>query len=213
MKLYAISGLGVDSRLFKHLTLNVELIPIEWIKPFKDEPIEHYALRLAEGINTNEEYGILGVSFGGLIATEISKKLQPKFTVLISSAETKQELRPIYTKFGTLGIIPKIPVSWFKIPKFPCTYIFGTKNKDLLYPILEDTDPYFAKWAIHALITWKNTTRLNSVLKISGDNDKLLPANKHTNTSLIPNEGHFIIADRANDVSKRINDYISLNFD
>lgn len=213
MKLYAISGLGVDSRLFKYLQLNVELIPIDWIVPFKNEPIEQYALRLAECINTNEDYGILGVSFGGLIATEISKKLDPKFTVLISSAETYQELRPIYTKFGQLGLVNKLPVSWFKIPKFPATYIFGTKNKELLYPILDDTDPYFAKWAIQALITWKNTTRLNTVLKISGGNDKLLPANKHLNTLLIPKEGHFIIADRAQEVSNRINTYISLNFD
>ncbi len=209
MKLYALSGLGVDSRLFKHLDINYELIPIEWIEPLPDESIDSYTKRLSQPINTSEEFGILGVSFGGIIATEMSKLLEPKLTVLISSAETKHELRTIYRFLGYLNIIKYIPISWFKIPKFPSLYIFGTKNKALLYPILEDTDPKFAKWAINTLLIWKNNTKLKEVLKISGSHDKLLPANKHSNIVLIPNEGHFIIADRAKKVSQLINTYIS----
>ena len=209
MKIYAFSGLGVDSRLFKYLDINCELIPIEWIPPFTDEPLDSYINRISKPIHTDEDFGILGVSFGGLIATEISKVLQPKFTILISSAETKDELRPIYGWIGSIGLVNWIPKTWFKIPKFPATYLFGTKNKALLYPILDDTDPHFAKWAINVLVNWKNTTRLNKVLKLSGGNDKLIPTSNHQNTIILPKEGHFIIADRAKDISKYINTYIS----
>lgn len=209
MKIYAISGLGVDSRLFKYLTLEHELIPIEWIKPQPKESIENYAQRLSQSINTKEDFGLLGVSFGGLIATEISKQIQPKFTILISSAETKTELRSWYGWVGKLNMVNKIPLSLFKIPKFPACYLFGTKNKTLLYPILDDTDPYFARWAIDALVTWKNTTRLQPILKISGKDDKLIPAEHHRNTTVLPHKGHFIIVDQAKELSKRINRFIN----
>ena len=65
MKIYGISGLGADQRVFKYLKLDCEFIPIDWITPLKRESIENYALRLAQVIDTNEAFGILGVSFGG----------------------------------------------------------------------------------------------------------------------------------------------------
>ena len=83
MKIFAISGLGADKRVFKYLILEHDLIPIEWIKPKEKEPIIEYSKRLIKeyGIGNEQEFGILGVSFGGLIATEISKLTKPKFTI------------------------------------------------------------------------------------------------------------------------------------
>lgn len=85
MTLYAISGLGADERVFQYLKLEHELIPIPWLTPENGEPIEWYAKRMAAKINTEEEFVILGVSFGGLVAVEMSKILKPTITVLISS--------------------------------------------------------------------------------------------------------------------------------
>ncbi len=71
MKIYAISGLGADERVFKYLTINYELIPVKWIRPKHKETIHSYSKRLIEeyGIGQETNYGIIGVSFGGLIAT------------------------------------------------------------------------------------------------------------------------------------------------
>ncbi|MGB0839278.1 MAG: hypothetical protein ACPGXL_04005 [Chitinophagales bacterium] len=33
MKLYGISGLGADQRVFQYLNLDCELIPLDWIEP------------------------------------------------------------------------------------------------------------------------------------------------------------------------------------
>jgi len=148
MKIYAISGLGADERVFDFLKLNCNLIPIDWITPKKNEPIEKYAIRLAEVINQNEPFGLLGVSFGGLIATEISKKLNPKITILISSAETKNELRNIYSLFGKTNIVNLIPQKLFNLPKGIAYFLFGANKKELLKNILDATDLSFTKWAI-----------------------------------------------------------------
>ena len=46
MRIFAISGLGADERVFKYLNLNCEIIVIQWITPFKKEKIRDYAKRL-----------------------------------------------------------------------------------------------------------------------------------------------------------------------
>lgn len=210
MKIYGISGLGADKRVFQFLKLDCELIPIDWIMPLKNEPIENYALRLAKVIDTDEEFGILGVSFGGLIAVELSKKLNPTLTILISSAETNKELRLIYRLFGKTGIVNWIPKEFFNPPKFLAHWIFGTRRKKLLNAILDDTDLVFAKWAIQELLTWKNVEKIaNPCLKISGTKDKLIPPNNAKNINLIKNGEHFMIADKAVEISQIINNELN----
>jgi len=209
MKLYGISGLGADKRVFEYLTLDCTLIPIEWIEPLKNETIENYSIRFSKLINKEEDFGIMGVSFGGLIATEISKKLNPKLTILISSAETNTELRKIYRIVGKTKLLKTIPQFLFDPPRIIANWIFGAKNKKLLNQILDDTDLKFAKWAVNELANWKNNEMVsNPILKIGGTNDKLIPPKKDTNHKLIDKGEHFMIVDRANELSQIINEQI-----
>jgi len=206
LKVYGISGLGADKRVFDFLTLDFDFIPIDWITPEKNESIENYSKRLSHVIDTENDFGIIGVSFGGLIATEISQILKPKITILISSAHTKNELRPIFKWFGKTGLINLIPTSLFDPPRLIAKYLFGVKDSKLLNDILDDTDLSFAKWAVEKLINWKNTTQLKNVIKINGTNDKLIPPRGNTKMELIDKGGHFMIVDRANEISDIIND-------
>jgi len=209
MKLYGISGLGADKRVFEFLTLECELIPIEWIEPLKNETIENYAIRLSKSINKKEDFGIMGVSFGGLIAIEISKRLNPKLTILISSVETKWELRTIYRIIGKTKLLKLIPQFLFDPPRIIANWVFGAKKKKLLHQILDDTDLKFAKWAVNQLTNWKNGEKLsNPILKIGGTNDRLIPSKKDNNQRLIDKGKHFMIVDRADEISLIINEEV-----
>ncbi len=210
MKLYAISGLGADQRVFQYLTLHCEFIPIDWIAPEKNEPIEHYALRLSEVIDKSGPFGILGVSFGGLVATEMSKHLKPAITILISSAETRDELAGFYRLAGNINLLRFIPRQLFRPPMPLINWLFGTKKKELLKKIIRDTDLGFAKWAVQELIRWKNREKLAHCLKISGTKDRVMPPTKSDNTVLIPGGTHFMIVDRAREISDLINEKIHL---
>jgi len=207
MKIYGFSGLGADKRVFKYLSLEHQLVPIEWIEPKEKESIEQYSIRLSKVINKEEKFGILGVSFGGLIAVEISKVLKPEVTILISTAETKNDLRPIFKIVGSLGILKLIPAKFFDPPRFLAKWVFGTKNNGkLLDEILNDTDLNFAKWAINELANWKNINKLqNRVLKIGGTNDKLMPIGNQKSTIKILQGEHFMIIENAKEISKIIN--------
>ena len=209
MKIYAISGLGADERVFNFLTLNQELIPLKWIKPEKNESIESYSERFAKyyDLDKEDDYIILGVSFGGLIATEISKLFKPKMTILISSAETKYELNTIALLIGKSGLTNILPKKLFDFPRKFAQFLFGTDKKELLNSILNDTDLDFAKWAVKELVNWKNTTKLERVLKIGGSKDKLLPP-KDDKAIIIENGEHFMIVDKSKEISKIINENI-----
>jgi len=210
MKIYAISGLGADHRVFQQLKLGYELVPVVWLKPKVKETITAYAIRLAQKINTNDKFAIIGVSFGGLIAIEISKILNPVLTILISSAETKSELRTIYSIIGKSKLLQLIPNMFFNPPRIIANWLFGTKEKKLLNAILNDTDLSFAKWAIIELLNWQNDEKLcKPILKIAGTNDKLIPPKTYNNTKLIKNGEHFMIVDCAAEISGIINEALN----
>ena len=61
MKIFAISGLGADKRGFKYLTLDHELIAVEWIKPKMKETIIEYSKRLIEKYKIGEDEEILKI--------------------------------------------------------------------------------------------------------------------------------------------------------
>ena len=103
--IYCISGLGADYRVYDYLNLKYELVHLNWIAPKNKETIESYAFRLSKFIDIREDFYLIGVSFGGLIATEISKIIRPKFLFLISSVHLKSELPLLYRFIGTSNII------------------------------------------------------------------------------------------------------------
>ena len=205
MKIYAISGLGADKRVFQFLKLEHEFIPIDWIDPLKNESIAEYAKRFSSVIDTSEKFCVLGVSFGGLIAVEISKFLKPELTILISSAEIRQELPLIYRILGKTKVVKIIPAKLLNPPRWMAKILFGTKKVALLNEILDDADLKFTKWAVQELSSWKNNQRVEKVLKIVGTKDKLIPLKNEENIELIEGGGHLMIIDNADEVSAIIN--------
>ena len=205
MKLYCISGLGADKRVFDLLKVNHKLIHLDWITPLKNENCIDYSTRLASSIDTTKPFGLIGVSFGGMIAVEIAKQLNSDITILISSTETKHGLRSIYRSLGKTKIINLMPEFCFKIPKPIAYYLFSAKNKSLLADILNDSDLKLTKWSVKQIINWTNTTKIKNCYKIGGNHDRMIPQNTDSNTKIINDTGHFMIVDKADEVSQIIN--------
>ncbi len=205
MKIYGISGLGADERVFQKLDLAYPIIPVKWISPTPKEPLEEYAKRLLVQIDTSAPFCLLGVSFGGIVAVEITKLCSPVHTFLISSVATKNELRSIYKGFGKTNLITLLPSKAFDIPRGIASFLFGTSEKQLLSDILDDTDPTFTKWALSELTNWNNEVKINCT-KIGGSKDKLLPPAQ--SDIIIEGGEHFMIVDRAIEISEIVNKHL-----
>lgn len=209
MKIFTVSGLGADSRVFNYLELNAELVHIEWIEPLNKEKIDAYAKRLIVKYNLEkeEELIILGVSFGGLVAVEMSKQLKPKLTIVIASALTNSELPFVLKLVRETKIIDWIPLFLLDPPRSLAHYFFGSKNRQLLNEILDDSDLNFTRWAIREVVNWSNQTVISPVLRIDAEKDRIF-SRKGENAHEIKRAGHFIIVDNGRDISKIVNNHL-----
>jgi len=209
-KLYCLSGLGVDHRAFRNLHIeDVEHVHIPWIEPLQNETLSAYAKRLFESANLPENYDLIGVSFGGMIAQEFEKIGKPQSLFLVSTISDASELPGLFKVGGRLKIHKIIPTAFLKHANALTYYFFGVKRKEdkaLLKAIMKDTDGKFLRWAMHAILNWKNDAVTNGI-RIHGDEDKVLPKRSLIDVS-ISNAGHFMIVTRGTEISKKIQELL-----
>ncbi|MFD2910122.1 alpha/beta hydrolase [Flavobacterium ardleyense] len=203
--IYIFSGLGADKRVFQNMDFsgfNVKFV--EWILPDENETIEKYAKRLAEEI-THERPILIGLSFGGIIATEIGKIIATEKIILIASAKNKNQIPYYYRIAGKLKLHKLVPTKLLKLPNVFSYWFFGIENKqdkDLLKEILKDTDEKFLKWAIDKIVTWDNIRTPTNSIHIHGNSDRILPINFIDFNIEIENGGHFMTLNKATELSK-----------
>jgi pimeloyl-ACP methyl ester carboxylesterase len=206
MKVYFISGLAADKRVFKHIQLphGFEAVYLDWISPEKDETLEAYALRLAAKINREEPFALVGLSFGGMLATEIAKQYHPAATILISSVPVSAQLPGYYRIAGKLGLHKILPVSLIK-SSAATKRLFSrepVEDKKLLWQIIHDSDTGLIRWSMEAILNWQNETIPQPVWHIHGTNDEILPVRYTHPTHTIPKEGHMLIMTRPDVVNE-----------
>ncbi len=204
MNIYGIGGLGADKRVFQKLSIFNNIIFLDWLTSTPNESIEEYAQKMSLAIPAHESYILIGVSFGGLIPTEINKIRPAHKTILISSIETSSELPLLYRLIGKTHLIPLLPTILFEKTKGFALYSFGARDKVLLRKIIADTDPKFLKWALQVLVCWSNRETSENVIRIHGDIDRLLPGDLSKVEHIVCGGKHFMIVDRADEVSECI---------
>jgi len=123
MNVYAISGLGADERAFQFLDLPFELIHIKWIEPQEEESLTSYASRLCRQIDHTKPFALVGLSFGGMLATEMCKFITPEHTILLSSAETKKGLPWWFRLIGNLKLTRMVPKGFMEGASSRCCMV------------------------------------------------------------------------------------------
>ena len=213
MNLYFISGLGADERVFKKLTLpkQYKINHIKWPELSQNETLHSYCLKISALIDSSQPFSLIGLSFGGIVATEISKFLQPQATIIISSISTRNGLPIHYKICGWLRLNKLVPA--FAMNKvYPFTYwYFGVTepaDKKLLKEVIHDTPTQFLKWAINEILHWKNEIRSDNLYHIHGTNDKLFPFSITKADKAVENGGHLMVYTNADSVSNLIRNHL-----
>jgi pimeloyl-ACP methyl ester carboxylesterase len=209
VNIYCISGLGADKRAFEKLRFpdHCKVYHLEWIKPHKNERLEQYAKRLTERIDLSKPFVLIGLSFGGMIAVAMNQFIKPEKTILISSIGCTSELPWYFRLAGRLHLHRSIPLFLLNHPTRIVHWLFGAKRmreRKMLDQIITDNDPRFFKWALGAILTWKQDQRPPRLIHIHGSQDKLLPL-QYTYPDIVIDKGsHFSVWTKANAVSKAI---------
>jgi pimeloyl-ACP methyl ester carboxylesterase len=205
MRVYFISGLGADKTVFQLLKLQYcEPVFIDWITPFKNETLPQYALRLKKEKGIEDDAVVLGLSFGGMLATEIAKAFPKVQVIILSSSKTKHEIPASYMAGIYFPMYKWLPDGVQKYFMRSYEKMFGVtspRGKKIYQALIKNADISFNKWAVWALLHWDNITVPTNLAHVHGTNDKILYyKNVHCDIT-VPNGGHLMVMEQADEIS------------
>lgn len=207
-KIYCISGLGADHRVFERLTLpGYELVPVKWMKPHKGEALVDYVERLQDQIEDSASPILMGLSFGGIVALELSKFVNPALTVLISSVKNRNEIPWYLRATGTIGLDKAVPFKNNRINRKIARSFQGITTKEdseLFDAIMNVTEMKFAKWAAGEFLRWQGCQPVGKVVHLHGSSDRIIPSRYVKPDILIENGSHFMIVVEAKRIQNEL---------
>jgi pimeloyl-ACP methyl ester carboxylesterase len=212
MKVYFVSGLAADKRVFRHIKLpgQFEAVYLNWLKPEPGEELEAYAARMATQIDTEEPFYVLGLSMGGMIASEIVR-LYPRGRVILVASIPHAGHLPVYYRWMQRVRLQKlVPVGAIKAGVFLRRY-FTTESKEdksILREMIRDADPSFIRWSLEAILKWKRSEPPRSWVHIHGTKDIVLPHRYTKPTHFIKGGSHLMIFDRATEINQVLADIL-----
>jgi pimeloyl-ACP methyl ester carboxylesterase len=206
--IYLISGLGTNEKAFARIHLgNRPFTFLPWIKPQKNEPLEHYLDRFGAGINPNEEIIFIGLSMGGMIAQNLATRYNTSKIILISSVVSEKEYSKLFRFFRFTGLYKLAPVRLLLHFRFLIYHIFGAssgKEKKFIIGLLADADPKLTHWSLNVVAKWKQvfTNPPANLYRIHGTKDPIFPSKYIGKAHLIEGGSHVMIVTKATAVNQ-----------
>jgi len=205
LKVYFISGLGADRRAFYKIKLpaGYEPVYLDWIAPLQNENFSDYAKRFSALIKPGEDFILIGLSFGGMLASEIAKIVFPKRLIIISSLSCYKELPWYFKLAGKLGLHKIISPALYKQVTLVNRFM-GVGNKEMkgiVYDYVKRTDPEFIRWSLNEILNWRQRDKFPGLVHIHGSNDHLLPCRYVKADYIVQKGGHLMVMNKAGEVN------------
>jgi pimeloyl-ACP methyl ester carboxylesterase len=215
MNAYFIPGLGTDGRIFQNLVKHFDFTEINYLD-FREELIaksadlREYAQIIAPEIKHNKDSIIIGLSLGGILATELSKLLPDCKIVLISSIKTTKEA-PFVLKIARLLPFYNLVPLWFSRNIVPLIgRIFNVIDKEgyhLYRQMLKGWSYKKFRWARKSAVNWKNIVAPDC-LHIHGTRDLIFPHKKIKAAVILKKGGHYMVMNRAEEIAHIIKNWL-----
>lgn len=203
MKLYIISGLGADRKVFENIIFPKkfsEVVFIEWLMPIKDEPFENYVIRMAEPIDQSEAFCLLGYSFGGILVQEIHKLKPAKKIVILGSIKSHKEKSIAFQLAKKSKIFEKVSESYFHEDKLKSLEFIRKVFHPKLWQYFTVKTPGYLKWSINKILEWESDEN-PEVIQVLADKDIVFPPKNSKPNYVIKNGTHLFPVTKAKEVS------------
>jgi esterase/lipase len=210
--LYLVSGMGAGEDIFKNLDfgeLQTHFIP--WEKVSMSESFTEYVKRLTRSIDTSQDFGILGVSMGGIAAQEMTRYVDPSFLILVSTIKSHDELPPylrIAADAKLQKIFPEQFYKWAALRSGTVVGMQGKKNLALFQQMIDQYGDDYYKWSINAVAEWRSVDHQVPYLHLHGNSDMVFPSAYIKNAEIIEDGTHFMVMNRAKEVSAKIAEFL-----
>lgn len=210
---YLIPGQGSDERVFSQLVIDSRYTVkhVSWQLPGKNCSLPEFAAEIGKQIDTTHAFVLIGVSLGGMIATELNQSLAPKQTIVISSAKCRSELPLRYRFLRFLPInrlIPAFLYKWGAQIAQPLVEPDRKHQKATFVAMLKSKDGRFLKRTSNMIIKWERSTYPSEIIHIHGTADHTVPYRNVDADFTVENGSHMMILTKANEISQLINDIL-----
>lgn len=206
-RIYLIAGLGADTRVYNNINLSDEheVTTIDWVEPDLNDTLATYAQRLIYQYNIKTNSVLIGNSLGGIIAVEMTKFIPVQKVILISSIKTSDEAPGYFKLFRALPVYKLIPGKLFNSMGFMIKPLFGHMSREdawLFSDMLKKSSPVFMKWAMYAILHWKNDIIPPNLYHITGDKDLVFNYKRIKDATIVKGGTHIMIFDKAKEINK-----------
>jgi len=205
--IYLLPGQGADERLFKYLEFSEEYCVhhIEYTIPTYETSLKEYAHTLSQQIDESHPFILIGVSLGGMLATEMTDFMQPEKTIILASAKNTNELPRTFNfqkKVPLYKLAGKRNVKWGAKVLKPIVEPDFRKEKETYKAMLEDKDPEFLLRTIPMIMKWDRTTNNEEIIHIHGTKDHTIPFKNVKCDYRIEGGSHMITLTQSAEVNK-----------
>ncbi len=199
--IYLMPGMAANPSIFDNIDLPKEKFKVhllEWFIPESKETIQQYAKCMSNKIE-HENVVLLGVSFGGVLIQEMSRFLNLRKLIIVSSVKNMHEL-PKRMKLAKVTKAYKLlPTQFVSNFESFAKYAFGDtiKKRFKLYKkYLSVDDKRYLDWALHNMICWEQEEVVPNIIHIHGDKDPVFPIKHISNCITVKGGTHIMIINK-----------------
>ena len=206
--IFFISGLGADHRAFDRIKLDgYDQTHLPWIIPEWKDTMHSYARKLAEPILRVENPIVIGLSLGGMLATEMTTFIPNLHAILVSSIKSHEE-RSNLLKIGRL-----FPVQTLMPPNAMQRFTFMWElaqrkrlkgDSDHMVQMFKEQDDKFLRWAIVNAPKWRGKGDESRITHIHGTMDRMFPSKRIKNFIPVHGGTHLMVYLKGDEVTRII---------
>jgi pimeloyl-ACP methyl ester carboxylesterase len=200
-RLVLFSGIGIGPQLYgPQRVLPVRVITPEWIDARDGETLAQYARRMAADVEPGWADAPLylgGVSFGGMIALEAARVLNPQGVFLIGSCYSHRHLSAPVRLVGRM--VPHMPPAMIALSLMPAPLMFRVvgrpdrRQRQVLMDLVRQPNVPQIRWGARAIMEWEFAGPPPfPVHQIHGGDDYIVPVSGVRPGLVVPGAGHVV---------------------
>mgnify|MGYP003116705318 CR=1 FL=1 len=177
---YFMPGMATNPSIFEYIKLPEDQFKIHWLEwqlPKKNETLKEYSLRMISFVK-HDKIVLIGVSFGGIVVQEMSKYLNLKRLIIISSVKSRDELPRRMRYASKMSIVKFLPTRIINyvdhFEKIAFTDFLKLRAK-LYKKYLSVRDINYVDWSLSKMINWDCKKPIPGIVHIHGDEDRVFP--------------------------------------
>lgn len=207
LRTICLPGLGADCRLFEDVNpFLADSVCPDYIPARGREGLGEYSVAFAERLDLSEEFVVLGMSFGGMVALEAAMRhegfaRQCKGILMVSSCRDKSAIDAAFKKRSQL--LAYLPDSLLRLGLVTFSERFSphdpidNRQRLLLRGMASDTDLRFFRWAVQACAAWNRGTWSAAdvsvpIRQVHGANDDVIPIPGGHADEMVSDGGHLL---------------------